>query len=219
MSAVLEKIVDHRNTGDWRKNFWHVLKDNENPSWEYCYKFGTENQLVEAHSLVGIISYLVDDSYYDTDEIETKRAMLHNFSTKIFEYFSKIKQRATLTVDDKVLIELDGKSDFTIDVDISSDRLFLASLWSVGLLELHERSDVFGLSGGSEMDYKQSDCLKCRFYAEDSKGTFCKADMRNINHLSDHAKTCNDFLPPSRKTSKVYTYHELENFNFPDYVL
>ena len=215
VSAVLEKMTDQRNTGDWRKNFFHVLADNENPSWEYVFAFGTENQYVEAHSIKGIISYLVDDCYFDCDFESSKQMMLFNFtSTKIFEYFSKIKQKATLTLNDQILIALDGKSDDSIDIDISSDTKFLASLWRNDLLDVFERDDVFNLSGGIEKErYTLSNCLKCMLYSKDDEGTYCKADMRNIDHTSEYAHMCDEFLPFPRKVNKIHTYHELKEFN------
>ena len=180
MSAVLEKMIDQRNTGDWRKNFWHVLADNENPSWELTFQFGTEDKWIEAHSLVGIITYLLDDSYYDVDEIDTKQMMLFDFvNKKILQYLSDIKQKTLL------------------------------------------KCDVYMLSGGNEMErFSCSNCLKCRFYAEDNEGIYCKADMRNIDHTSEHAKSCNDFLPVAIKQNqkKNHMYHEVKSIFHPQYL-
>ena len=203
----LEKVVDNRQTGDWRKNFWHVL-DELNPRWEYIFRFGTEIKNVEAHSMIGIISYMLDDCYFDADYQSTKRMMLFNFvSTKIFEYYSNINQRATITNDDEIVIELDGKSDYIINIDISSDRKFLSSLLNANLIKIYERSDVFNLS--TKRNDHCSDCLKCLLYSCDKDGVYCKADMRNVDYNSEYARSCEEYLPFC--STKRNTYHEVKS--------
>lgn len=198
----------------WRENFWRPIREGEEPNQEFLVKF-LDREAVQCHSVVAILSYVMDYPFFDTDDELTKALMrfeivkpLHRQMT-IQGVKSKIFYGSVVLFDNTVLppyvkdevakaelSEMEWSASKPVEWNLFNDRTLLASLIQNQALAVMERSDVHVLRGDEFFRNVQvGKCAICRYLVSDEQETYCRADYQSTSAEAPLGRVCTNFAP------------------------
>ncbi|MBF8376835.1 hypothetical protein IW967_02970 [Alicyclobacillus mali] len=222
--ALMQRIMDGTFDTAWRAKFWTPLREGEVPTKEYMVKF-LDREAAETHCPVGILTYVMDYPFFDTDDEITKALMrleivkpLHHDMTMV-GVKSKIMYGPVLILDNtqpppyadpeeaEEYEEMEW-SDEEVEWNIFNDRTLIQSLIRNGALIVMERADVHVLRGDAALrKVKEGHCGSCRYWRDG----LCTAYYQRTSEHAPIGRSCTDFYPrPEKEKSPSDRYVPLE---------
>ncbi|ACV58233.1 hypothetical protein [Alicyclobacillus acidocaldarius] len=239
--ALMQRITDGTFDTAWRAKFWTPLKEDEAPTKEYLVKF-LDREAAETHCPVGILTYVMDYPFFDTDDEITKALMrleivkpLHHDMTMV-GVRSKIVYGPVLILDNtqpppwaapdeaeeyEEMEWSDEDPEDPVEWNIFNDRTLIQSLVKNGALAVMERADVFVLRGDAALrKAAQGHCGSCRYFVRDERGGLCTAYYQRTGENAPIGRSCTDFYPrpeTEKPPKDRYVLLEADDIYIPPY--
>lgn len=236
--ALMQRIMDGTFDTAWRAKFWTPLKEDEAPTKEYLVKF-LDREAAETHCPVGILTYVMDYPFFDTDDEITKALMrleivkpLHHEMTMV-GVRSKIVYGPVLLLDNtqpppyadpeeaEEYEEMEWSDEEPVEWNIFNDRTLIQSLIRNRALIVMERADVFVLRGDAALrKAKEGHCAGCRYFTRDERGGLCTAYYQRTGENAPIGRSCTDFYPRPKAEKPVsdrYVLLEADDIYIPPY--
>ena len=195
---------------EWRHHFWNIVKGA--PSRPLVVR-AANRDAIECDSVTAIMSYVMDEPYWDTEDLEAvklnMRLMLATQVEREIGHALCIRMGAVILRGDEQMLSL----------NVLNERTMIADLIGLGYLAVSERADSFILRGGDALKNRRwGGCLFCMHREADN---FCSAYRLKREDQSPVGVCCVDFYPLSavKKASLEYVMLEAKDVFVPRYTV
>ena len=195
---------------EWRHHFWNVVKGA--PTRPLAAQV-TGREAIECDSVTAILSYAMDEPYWDTEDSEVvklnMRLLLATQVEKEVGHSLCIRMGAAVLKGDEKDLPL----------NVLNERTMIADLIGLGWLSVLERADSFMLRGGDALKNRRwGGCLFCVHREEDE---FCNVYRIKREDQSPVGVCCVDFFPSNavEKASSEYVALEEKDVYVPRFTI
>jgi hypothetical protein len=217
MSEVLQRILDGTFDTAWRAKFWTPLEEGKAPTKEFIVKY-LDREAAETHCLAGILTYVMDYPYFDTDDEITKAIMRLKIVKPLHHALTMQGVRSKIVYGPVTLLDntqpppyadpdeaeeyedMEWNDEEPVEWNLFNDRTLIQSLIRNDALIVMERADVFVLRGDAALrKAAQGHCGSCRYFVRDNPDTpdagLCTAYYQRTHQDAPIGVGCTDFYP------------------------
>lgn len=195
---------------EWRPHFWNTVSGA--PTRPLVARV-VGREAIECESATAIMSYVMDEPYWDTEDSEVvklnMRLLLAAQVEREVGHALCIRTGAVILLGDEKMMPL----------NVLNERTMIADLIGLGYLAVSERSDSFMLRGGDAL--KNRRWGGCGFCAHREEDGFCTVFRAKREDLSPAGVCCVDFYPPVavEQASSEYVALEAKDVYVPRFTI
>ncbi|WP_029422056.1 hypothetical protein [Alicyclobacillus macrosporangiidus] len=214
---ITERVYDGTFDTLWRSKFWTQLEDGKPATKEFIVKY-LDREAVETHCLAGILTYVMDYPYFDTDDEITKALMRLEIVKPLHHALTMQGVRSRIVYGSVTLFDntqlppyagpeeaaeyedMEWSDEEPVEWNLFNDRTLIQSLIRNEALVVMERADVFVLRGDAALrKVTQGHCGICRYLVRDREddpdGGLCTAYYQRTADDAPIGSCCTDFYP------------------------
>ncbi|WP_074956565.1 hypothetical protein [Alicyclobacillus macrosporangiidus] len=214
---ITQRVYDGTFDTLWRPKFFTPLEEGKAASKEFIVKY-LDRPPAETHCLAGILTYVMDYPYFDTDDEITKALMRLEIVKPLHHSLTMQGVRSRIVYGSVTLLDntqpppyanpeeaaeyedMEWIDEEPVEWNLFNDRTLIQSLIRNEALIVMERADVFVLRGDAALrKAKQGHCGSCRYLARDREddpdGGLCTAYYQRTADEAPIGTFCTDFYP------------------------
>ncbi|MCL6549164.1 MAG: hypothetical protein K6T30_09685 [Alicyclobacillus sp.] len=209
----MQRILDGTFDTGWKAKFWTPLEDGKPATKELIVKY-LDREAAQTHCLAGILTYVMDYPYFDTDDEVTKALMRLEIIKLLHHALTMQGVRSRIMYGPVKLLDntepppyadpeeaeeyagMEWSDEEPVEWNLFNDRTLIQSLIQNEALIVMERADVFVLRGDAALrKAQQGHCGSCRYFVRDQRGGLCTAYYQRTAEDAPIGRCCTDFYP------------------------